>query len=46
MGLTLWEEKHIKRSDVELAKNYLNADEIHALNKIVTAYLDIAEVRG
>ena len=46
MGLTSWEGKHIKRSDVEVAKNYLNADEIDALNKIVTAYLDIAEVRA
>ena len=46
MGLTSWEGKHIKKSDVEVAKNYLNADEIDALNKIVTAYLDIAEVRA
>jgi len=28
------------------AKNYLNSEEIDALNKIVTAYLDIAEVRA
>ena len=44
MGLTSWAGKEIKRSDVEVAKNYLNEKEIDALNKIVTAYLDIAEV--
>ena len=44
MGLTAWAGKKIKRSDVEVAKNYLNEKEIDALNKIVTAYLDIAEV--
>ena len=46
MGLTSWEGKQIKRTDVEIAKNYLNSEEIDALNKIVTAYLDIAEVRA
>ena len=46
MGLTSWQGKSIKRSDVEIAKNYLSAKEIDALNKIVTAYLDIAEVRA
>ena len=44
MGLTSWAGKEIKRSDVGVAKNYLNEKEIDALNKIVTAYLDIAEV--
>ncbi len=46
MGLTSWEGKQIKRSDVEVAKNYLQQDELDALNKIVSAYLDIAEVRA
>ena len=46
MGLTSWEGKRIKRRDVEVAKNYLQQDEIDALNKIVSAYLDIAEVRA
>ena len=46
MGLTSWAGKEIKRSDVEVAKNYLNEKEIDALNKIVTAYLDIAEVHA
>ena len=46
MGLTSWQGENIKCSDVEVAKNYLNEKEIDALNKIVTAYLDIAEVRA
>ncbi len=46
MGLTSWQGKSIKRTDVEVAKNYLDKDELDALNKIVTAYLDIAEVHA
>lgn len=46
MGLTSWEGKRIKRSDTEIAKNYLTQTELDALNKIVSAYLDIAEVRA
>jgi hypothetical protein len=46
MGLTSWAGKEIKKSDVEIAKNYLSEKELDALNKIVTAYLDIAEVRA
>lgn len=46
MGLTSWQGTSIKRADVEVAKNYLNKDELDALNKIVTAYLDIAEVHA
>lgn len=46
MGLTTWEGKQIKRSDTEIAKNYLSQQELDALNKIVSAYLDIAEVRA
>ena len=46
MGLTSWTGKEIKKSDVEIAKNYLSDEELDALNKIVTAYLDIAEVRA
>ena len=46
MGLTSWEGKRIKRSDTEIAKNYLTQTELDALNKIVSAYLVIAEVRA
>ena len=46
MGLNTWSGKRIKRSDVEVAKNYLDEKELDALNKIVTAYLYIAEVHA
>lgn len=46
MGLTTWSSNRIKRSDVEVVKNYLDEKELDALNKIVTAYLDIAEVHA
>lgn len=46
MGLTSWKGSQIRRSDTEIAKNYLTRDELDALNKIVSAYLDIAEVRA
>lgn len=46
MGLTSWANDTIHRSDVEVAKNYLTEPELDALNKIVTAYLDIAEVHA
>ena len=46
MGLTSWRGEQIHRADVEVAKNYLSQPELDALNKIVTAYLDIAEVRA
>lgn len=46
MGLTTWKaapEGKIIRSDVIVAKNYLSADELAQLNRLVTAYLDFAE---
>ena len=46
MGLTSWEGKQLKRADTEIAKNYLSSEELDALNKIVSAYLDIAEVQA
>ena len=46
IGLTSWANDTIHRSDVEVAKNYLTEPELDALNKIVTAYLDIAEVHA
>ncbi len=49
MGLKTW--KHapngkILKSDVTVAKNYLNQEHIKALERIVTAYLDMAESRA
>lgn len=49
MGLKTW--KHapngkILKSDVSIAKNYLNEQHIKALEQIVSAYLDVAETRA
>lgn len=49
MGLTTW--KHapkgkILKSDVTVAKNYLNEAHVKELNRIVSAYLDLAENRA
>ncbi|MBN1903650.1 MAG: virulence RhuM family protein [Deltaproteobacteria bacterium] len=43
MGLTSWRGSIVRKLDVGIAKNYLNADEIKELNEIVTMYLDYAE---
>ena len=43
MGLTTWKGAKVRRTDVTVAKNYLNEDEIRQLNRIVTMYLDYAE---
>jgi hypothetical protein len=43
MGLTSWKGAKVRRTDVTVAKNYLNAGEIGELNRIITMYLDYAE---
>jgi hypothetical protein len=43
MGLTSWKGEKVRKSDVTVAKNYLNEEEIRQLNRIVTMYLDYAE---
>lgn len=46
MGLTTWKhapEGKILKSDTQIAKNYLEEDEIKSLERIVTMYLDYAE---
>ncbi|MBI4766869.1 MAG: virulence RhuM family protein [Deltaproteobacteria bacterium] len=46
MGLTSWEGSRPRKSDVGVAKNYLQAEELDALNRIVTAYLEFAELQA
>lgn len=46
MGLTTWKNApkgSIRKTDVSIAKNYLNEKELNGLNRIVTMYLDYAE---
>ena len=46
MGLTNWTGNTISKSEVGIAKNYLNSEEIDILNRIVTAYLEFAEIQA
>jgi len=49
MGLTNWKQApdgKILKSDINIAKNYLNEAHIKELNRIVSAYLDLAENRA
>ena len=49
MGLTSWKNSpngKIMESDVIIAKNYLNEKELKDLNRIVTMYLDYAELQA
>ena len=49
MGLTNWKNAPkgaIRKTDVGIAKNYLNEKELDGLNRIVTMYLDYAEMQA
>ncbi|MEW6619020.1 MAG: virulence RhuM family protein [bacterium] len=49
MGLTSWKNSPkgaIRKMDVGIAKNYLNEKELDSLNRIVTMYLDYAEMQA
>lgn len=49
MGLTVWKNSpkgKIRETDVIIAKNYLNEKELDHLNRIVTMYLDFAEIQA
>jgi hypothetical protein len=46
MGLTSWTGARPRRADAIVAKNYLTEEEIEALNRIVSAYLEFAELQA
>jgi hypothetical protein len=49
MGLTSWEgapNSKIHKYDVVIAKNYLSEDEMSQLERIVSVYLDLAEMQA
>lgn len=46
MGLTNWKGPRPKLRDVEVAKNYLSADELEILNRLTSMYLDFAELQA
>ncbi len=43
MGLTSWRGEVVRKGDVTVAKNYLDANEVQELNRIVVMFLDYAE---
>lgn len=46
MGLTSWTGGKLRKADVETAKNYLLAEELDTLNRIVNMYLEFAELQA
>lgn len=46
MGLTNWPGARPRKADTEIAKNYLNQEELDILNRIVSMYLDFAELQA
>lgn len=46
MGLTSWTGDKPRQADTEVAKNYLSAQELDILNRIVSMYLDFAELQA
>ncbi len=46
MGLTTWKGSKVRKQDVTVSKNYLNKQELDILNRIVTMYLDYAELQA
>lgn len=45
MALTTWKGSRVRKEDVIIAKNYLTADEVDTLNRLVVIFLEQAELR-
>ncbi|MBP3445444.1 MAG: virulence RhuM family protein [Bacilli bacterium] len=46
LGLTNFKGKYPTKSETEIAKNYLTEEELNILNRMVSAYLDVAELNA
>lgn len=46
MALTSWKGDRVRKGDVTTSKNYLSADEVDTLNRLVTGFLEFAELRA
>jgi hypothetical protein len=46
MALTSWKGDRVRKGDVTISKNYLEPDEIDTLNRLVTGFLEFAELRA
>ncbi len=45
MALTNWKGNKVRKQDIYIAKNYLTADEVDTLNRLVVIFLETAELR-
>lgn len=45
MGLSTWKGSIVRKGDIIIAKNYLDADEMEKLNRLVSIFLESAEYR-
>ena len=45
MNLTSWKGTVVRKQDIYISKNYLTADELDTLNRLVSIFLDSAELR-
>lgn len=46
MALTSWKGERVRKGDVTVSKNYLSGDEADTLNRLVTGFLEFAELRA
>ncbi len=46
IGLTNFKGKYPMKNETEIAKNYLTEEELNILNRMVSAYLDVAEINA
>lgn len=46
LGLTNFKGDYPSKSETEIAKNYLTEEELNTLNRMVSAYLDVAEINA
>jgi hypothetical protein len=46
MALNTWDGSRVRKADVIVAKNYLSADEVDTLNRLVVIFLEQAELRA
>ena len=46
LGLTHFKGARPTQQETEIAKNYLNEEELNILNRMVTAYLELAELQA
>lgn len=46
MALMAWSGSRVRKQDVIVAKNYLNADEVDTLNRLTVIFLETAELRA